>query len=405
VHVLFVHQNFPAQFGHVARELARRPGWRCTFASTRPPGESDGVRRLQYRPAGGARASTHFCSRTFENATWHAHAVYEACKAEPDLRPDLIVGHSGFGSTLFLPELYPDAPVVNYFEFYYHRHGSDLDFRPEFPPSELTRLRARSRNAMVLLDLVNCAAGYSPTHYQRDLLPAELRHKVRVIFDGVDTRLYHPRPGLPRRIAGRDISPQTRIVTYVSRGFEALRGFDVFMRAAKRVYLAHPDVLFVCVGGDRVWYGDDLDHIKHPTFREHVLARDDYDLTKFLFTGIVPHAELARLLALSDLHIYLTAPFVLSWSLMDALACGCTVLASDTPPVREVIEDGRTGLLAGFFDDAALAERALAVLREPSAFRHLGEAAAALVRDRYALARTLPELTRFLEEVRAAGPA
>jgi hypothetical protein len=159
MHVLFVHQNFPAQFGHIARHLIRTRGWSCTFVSKTPPGEVDGIRKIAYTTRGGSRETTHYCSRRFENAIWHSHGVYEACRAHPDLRPDLVVGHSGFGSTLFLPELYPDVPVVNYFEFYYHPHRSDMDFRPEFPPSELDFLRARARNAMLLLDLENCRRG------------------------------------------------------------------------------------------------------------------------------------------------------------------------------------------------------------------------------------------------------
>lgn len=397
MHVLFVHQNFPAQFGHIARHLARRPGWTCSFVSQTEPGESDGIRKIRYAPVGGARAETHYCSRTFENAIAHAHGVFEACKAQPGLRPDLIVGHSGFGSTLFLPELYPQTPVVNYFEYFYHSHQSDMDFRPEFPPAEIDFLRARARNAMILLDLTNCRSGYSPTVYQRSLFPAELRHKIAVIFDGIETDIFRRRDGLPRRIAGREIGPSTRIVTYVSRGFESMRGFDIFMKAAKRIYQSYPDVVFVVVGSDRICYGGDEKHIRHKTFREHVLAQDDYDLSRFLFTGLVPTQTLVELLSLSDLHIYLTVPFVLSWSLVDAMACGCTILASDTPPVREMIQHGKTGLLSDFFDAESLADRAVGVLRDPEAARHLGREAADLVRRRYALDITLPELIRWFE--------
>ena len=248
----------------------------------------------------------------------------------PELRPDLIVGHSGFGSTLFLPELYPAVPVVNYLEYYYHPHHSDMDFRPEFAPAEIDFLRARARNAMILLDLVNCRSGYSPTHFQRNLFPAELRHKIAVIFDGIETDVFQHRAGVPRRIGDRVIEPSTRVVTYVSRGFESMRGFDIFMKTAKRIYQRFPDVVFIVVGSDRICYGGDEKHIRHKTFREHVLAQDDYDLSKFVFTGMVPPRTLVDILSLSDLHIYLTVPFVLSWSLLNALACGCTVLASDT---------------------------------------------------------------------------
>ena len=181
MHVLFVHQNFPAQFGHVARRLVREHGWQCTVVSRNPPGSSDGVVLIHYEIKGGATEKTHYCTRSFENAVAHCHGVYEACRRHAELRPDLIVGHSGFGSTLFLRELY-DCPIVNYFEYFYRPHGSDMDFRPEFPSQELDFLRSYCRNAMILLDLENCQAGYSPTHWQRSLLPAAYADKVRVIL-------------------------------------------------------------------------------------------------------------------------------------------------------------------------------------------------------------------------------
>src|SRR5262245_8614360 len=199
MHILFVHQNFPAQFGHIADHLTRHHGFRCTFVSEKPAGRVGALERIQYRKRGGATAHGHYCSRTYENATWHAHAVYEALKARPDIRPELVVGHSGFGSTLFLRELY-DCPILNYFEYFYRPRDSDMDFRPDFPPTELGRLRARARNATLLLDLENCDLGYSPTRWQRDRLPANFHDKVRVIFDGIDTALWKPMPGLPRRL-------------------------------------------------------------------------------------------------------------------------------------------------------------------------------------------------------------
>ncbi len=401
--ILFVHQNFPAQFGHIARHLIRTQGWQCDFVSETPAGVWEGVRKIQYQTKGGARATTHYFSRTFENAVWHAHAVYQACEAIPDLEPDLIVGHSGFGSTAFLPERFPGVPIINYFEYFYRPHGSDMDFRPDFPPEPRDFLRARARNAMILLDLQTCRAGYSPTHFQRDLFPDEYRPKIDVIFDGIDTEVFRRRLGAARVIAGRQIPASTRIVTYVSRGFESMRGFDIFMRAARLVAREYPGVLFVVVGSDRVCYGGDAKHIRHATFREHVLAGDDYDMSKFLFTGTVPVSTLVDILSYSDLHIYLTVPFVLSWSLVDALACGCTVLASNTAPVVEMIADGENGLLVDFFDVEGLARRAVEVLRDPPAFRLLGERAASLVAERYALGVTLPKLLGLFERVVRGG--
>lgn len=392
MHILFVHQNFPAQFGHIASYLARTGRFKCSFVSRTAPGEVGGVRKIQYQLKGGAGASNHYFSRTFENTVWHSWGVHEACRARKDLKPNLIVGHSGFGSTLYLNELWPKTPVVNYFEYYYHTRGTDLDFRPEFPTRPVDVLRAKTRNAMILLDLQNCKTGYSPTQWQRSLFPAEYQPKIDCIFDGIDTTLFQRRLGVERKIGDRVIPPGTRIITYCSRGFEAMRGFDIFMRAAKKIYKEHPNVVFICVGSERTCYGNDQRHIKTKTFKEHVLARDDYDLSKFVFTGLVPPRTLVDIMSMGDLHIYLTVPFVLSWSLVNSLSCGCTVLASDTAPVREFVNPGKTGLLEGFYDVDRLAERAVQVIEAPEKYRHLGEAGAAMVRQRYALNKTLPKL-------------
>jgi len=398
MHVLFVHQNFPAQFGHVASYLAKEKGFRCTFVSERPAGKAGGVERIQYRTRSGATAKTHYCSRTFENAVWHTHAVYEALKARPDVRPDLIVGHSGFGSTLFLRELY-DCPIINYFEYFYRPVGSDMDFRPDFPSTELNRLRSRARNAMLLLDLENCDAGYSPTQWQRDRLPALFHDKIRVIFDGIDTELWRPYADVPRRLGNRTIPEGMRVVTYVSRGFESMRGFDVFMKVAKRLCERRDDVMFVVVGEDRICYGGDDKITGEKSFKNWVLGQDEYDLSRFIFPGRIPPPALAQLFSLSDLHVYLTVPFVLSWSLMNALACGATVLASDTPPVREMIEHEKNGLLADFFDVEGLAAAAERVLDAPEEFRHLGQAGVEMIRSRYTLSDCLAKMLELYEDV------
>jgi glycosyltransferase involved in cell wall biosynthesis len=354
---------------------------------------------IQYQPQSGATGRTHFCSRTFENQVWQSHALFETLKARPDISPELIVGHSGFASTLFLRELY-DCPIINYFEYFYRTKGTDFDFRHDLPPSEtIHALRALTRNAMLLLDLENCDAGYSPTSWQRAQLPAPYHDKVSVIFDGIDTSIWRPLENSPRQIADLTIPAEKRVVTYVSRGMESMRGFDIFMRVAKRICDLRDDVVFVVVGDDRVAYGGDLRFTGGKTFKEWVLAQDDYDLSRILFVGRVPAQDLARLFSLTDLHIYLTAPFVVSWSLIDALACGATVLASDTAPVREVIEDGRNGLLAGFFDVDALVARAIGVLDDPAAYRHLGLAGIEMVQQRYKLETCLRQMLELYERV------
>ena len=253
---------------------------------------------------------------------------------------------------------------------------------------------------MILLDLEACVAGYTPTRWQWSLLPPAWAPKVEVIHDGVDTEFWRRRPG-PRRLGDEALADDVRVVTYVARGLEAMRGFDIFVRVANRIAAAMPNVVFVVAGAERTVYGNDLRHVKTKTFKEHVLQTERPDLRRFRFLGTLPAPQLVEVLSLSDLHIHLTAPFVLSWSLLNALACECVVLASDTAPVREVIQHGETGLLADFFGVEALAEQAVRVLRDPSAYRRIAAAGRALIEERYSLDRTVPELERLFARVAA----
>jgi hypothetical protein len=180
MHVLFVHQNYPAQFRYLAPRLAREIGWRCTFA-TRNAKSPDlpGVERVVYRPRSGATRANHVCTRAFESRVGHAHGVYAALKDRPDIRPDLVVAHSGFGSSLFLPHLH-DAPVINFFEYFYRPTGRCSTYRPEVSVAEADVLRSSTNNAMLLLDLDNCDRGWCPNHAQRQWLPKEFHPKIEV---------------------------------------------------------------------------------------------------------------------------------------------------------------------------------------------------------------------------------
>lgn len=400
MHVLFVHQNFPAQFGHIADHLVKRHRFRCTFVTERRGGKVGNVECIQYKVDGGATKHNHYCTRTFENATRHALAVFDAVKAHPELKPDLIVGHSGFGSTLFLRELFPDVPIINYFEYFYRTRHSDMDFRKEYPPQPLDYLRARARNAMVLLDLDNCDAGYSPTEYQCSLFPKEFQGKLRTIFDGVDTAIWKPMPNLPREVNGFRIPDGLKVVTYATRGMESMRGFDVFMKAAKNICDRRKDVIFLIAGQDRICYGGDERFTGGKSFKDWVMSKDNYDPSRLVFLGLIPPAELAKLFNVTDLHVYLTVPFVLSWSLLNALACGTTILASDTAPVREMIENGVNGVLFDFFNVDALAELANQLLDRRDEYRVLGQQGAAIIREKYSIDVCLPKMVELYESVR-----
>jgi UDP:flavonoid glycosyltransferase YjiC (YdhE family) len=278
--------------------------------------------------------------------------------------------------------------------------GQDIGYRPETPVTESMLLRSPCRNAMILLDLENCDRGWCPNHYQRSVFPARYHDKIEVIPEGVDTHLYRRDPAARLRLGDGSPLPQgTKVVTYVSRGFELMRGFDVFMKAAKRICEAISDVIFVVVGSDRVCYGGDTQLVDEKSFKAHVLKSGNYDLSRFCFTGAVSEAALASILSVSDLHVYLTVPFVPSWSLLDAMSCSCVVLASDQACTREYVTHGVDGLLCDFFDDRAIAEHALQVLEDPPANRRLGAAARRTVEQHYALDLTLPRIKAFFEDV------
>ena len=417
MHVLYVHQNYPAQFGHVARHLVKL-GWQATFVSRTTEGNDEGIEKVAFRPPGKPAKEAHSCARGFEGMVWQCDGIYRALKQRPDIKPDLIVGHSGFGATLFLPELYPDVPIINYFEYYFRpkQPGFDWWFRRDLEElgwvvPERKCLRVRCRNTMTLLDLQQCHAAYAPTEFQRSVFPPEYLPKIRTIFDGIDRSVYHGyeerlRATSDRRrtlkINGVEIPPETRVVTYVSRGFESMRGFDMFIRAAKIIARRYPNVVFIVVGTDRVEYGFDKSYIEPKrSFRQWVMAREGegLDLAKFLFVGRLKQTTLARLLAATDLHIYLTVPFILSWSMMDAMSCGAVVLGSATPPVMEMIRDGENGLLADFFDVEGLADKAVRVLRDPAGHRPLGRAAEERIKLMYSVEAVTPEMLKMYEAV------
>ncbi len=316
-------------------------------------------------------------------------SVFDALRARPDLQPDLVVAHGGRGApTLFLKDLL-DCPIINYCEYYFATSHRDISYRIDLPPAEPAPFFPRCINAPTLASLVDCDAGYSATHWQKQSFPARFHSKIEVYFDGIDTELYRPGAAL-RRIGAVSLPQGTKVVTFVTRGLESIRGFDLFMQVADRICRQRADVLFVVVGGEEIHYGWDKLHTGSPSFKQWVLNQGDHDLSRFLFPGRILPEHLADILRLSDLHIYLSAPFVVSWSLFNAMATGVPVLASDVPPVREVIEGGVNGLLETLFDIDRLTATALNVLADPAGFAPLGIAARRTIEERYSIECCIP---------------
>ncbi|HZW29515.1 MAG TPA: glycosyl transferase family 1, partial [Isosphaeraceae bacterium] len=327
--VLFIHDAFPAQFGRLGLELTRRHGWKCRYLvqslSSCPTPTREMLQALEIHKM--PLTAEH---RSREGIPWpqiyghyldQCRTVYEVIRTTPQLRADLVVAHGGRGApTLFLRDAL-DCPIINYCEYYFATSHRDISYRVDLPPAEPAPFFPRCINAPTLATLVDCDAGYSATEWQKQSFPARFHSKIEVHFDGIERELYHPGPA-PRRVGERSIPAGTRVVTFVSRGLESIRGFDLFMRAADGIARARPDVLFIVVGGEEIHYGWDKLHTGAPSFKKWVLGRGSYDLSRFLFLGRILPEQLADILRISDLHIYLTAPFVLSWSLLNAMASG-----------------------------------------------------------------------------------
>jgi glycosyltransferase involved in cell wall biosynthesis len=398
MHVLFIHPNFPSQFFPIATHLARLPGWQATLLTSVDTSHLNlPFNHAAYHLKQGPLPKVFYNPDTLAGLMEHLPAVYYGLKSAPQLRPDLVVGHVSYGTWLYLRNLY-DCPFVGYFEILPPPFWTEaLSLRKEFPPPEDVRLFNATFHSLTYLHLHAMDAGYTPTQFQLGTAPPELRYKLRVIFDGVDANLFQRRRPRPTEFRGMSISPDTRVVTYVSRGLESIRGFDIFMKAAKIIEKEVPNTLFLIAGLERTNYGFEMHHIGKQSFKQWVLSQDNYDPARYRFLDLIPTPDLVAMLNLSDVHFYLTTPYVLSWSLINAMSCECTIVGSATAPLQEAIDDGVHGLLADFYDVGGLADRAVRVLRDPESHRHLGQNARQRVLERYESSRCNQQLVEFFQ--------
>jgi len=378
---LFIHQNFPAQFLHILRHLAAEKQHELIFLTESDKSNLAGVRKLIHRPGRLPSAGTHPHLREFEMALIRAEAVARSAKHLKALGfvPDIIIGHHGWGEMLNLNDVWPGAPLLGYHEYYYNAEGYDIGFDPEFPMDEDVAARLRAKNAVNLLALSNPGLGQTPTRFQLETYPAWAHAKLNLLEEGVNLDICKPDPALRNRVVtlgGYKVKPGERLVTYIVRDLEPYRGFHVMMRALPKLLAARPDVRVILVGGDHVSYGTKP---SKGTWREQMLNELEgrFDASRVHFAGRVQYETFVKLLQRSDAHVYLTYPFVASWSLREAMAAGCAIVASDTAPVREFIQDRKTGLLAPFLQPDVIAEKVLEMLEDDSLSRRLRKAARA----------------------------
>jgi glycosyltransferase involved in cell wall biosynthesis/parvulin-like peptidyl-prolyl isomerase len=398
--ILFLHPNFPAQFRHVAAALGQDSRHQVVFGTSRRDGHLPGVSKIIYNPAREARPETHHYVRPLENAVLQGQAVYrlaEQLKAR-GIVPDVVYGHSGWGPTLLMKDIFPNAKLLCYFEWFYHAHGADADFDPTEPLTADDEARIRFKNAPILMDLYSCDRGLSPTYWQHQQFPSEYRNKITVRHDGIDTDFFCPKPGaklvLPR--INLDLSHVKELVTYVARGMEPYRGFPQFMEAVALLQQHRRECHVVIVGENRVAYGKTLPDGK--TYKELMLEKYALDLDRIHFTGWLPYSEYLQVLQASSAHVYLTRPFVLSWSMMEALSAGCLVVGSRTASVSEVIQDGVNGLLADFFSPQEICDRIEEALTHPERMAAIRAKARETVLEHYSLSQLLPKHLRWIQQ-------
>jgi glycosyltransferase involved in cell wall biosynthesis len=397
---LFIHQNFPGQFVHVAAELARQGHEVVALGIKGRP--LPGVRFLRYQPKPPERPSAVPPAIDFETKVVRGLACGNAMVKlkKEGFEPDVIVAHPGWGEALFAKDVWPLSRLVVFAEFFYNAEGTDYSFDPEFTHDTLAaRARLRIKNSVHLHAFHAADAIYSPTQWQASQIPAEYRHKVNVIFDGIDTSLVKPDPSAIITL-GRNklrLTPQDEVLTFVNRNLEPYRGFHVFMRALPAILHRRPQARAIIVGRDEVSYGSQ--HPSGKTWREVMLAEvgAQLPLDRVHFVGALAYPDYLRMLQVSRCHVYLTYPFVLGWSCLEAMAAGKTLVASSTAPVREVAEHGQNALLFDFFDQAALADLACQVLERPAEYAHLGQAARQKVVAEYDLKTVcLPRLLKLV---------
>ncbi len=410
VDVLFVHTNFPGQFKGVAQHLAQRSGTRVHAIGSRTATLVPGINVSRYSVSAQDIAASHSLARRFELECRRAEQVmYAATQMKLNkVDPKLIFAHSGWGEAIPLRELFPQARLVVYPEFFYRTRGADVGFDSEAGQLGVDgAVRISLRNAATLLALSDADMAIAPTHWQKSLFPSEYHGKLRVIHDGIDTKRLTPgKATFTDPSTGRSFRTGDEVVTYVARNLEPYRGFHIFMRALPRIMEERPHAHILIAGGDGVSYGSPPEG--YAGWKEKLLAQLDgrLDRARLHFLGHLAYDDYVALLRVSRVHVYLTYPFVLSWSILEAMALGCIVVASDTAPVREVIDDGVTGLLTPFFDTDRLTERVVSVLANPRRHASIGRAARSQVVEAYDFERqTLPGYMRIVEEVLGAAPA
>lgn len=406
MNILFLHQNFPGQFLHLPVHLARNLGWRVVgmgdAANVASRERLPHITTIGY-PHQKTKTAGHIYLQELEEQVRRGQWALKALLRlrEKGFTPRVICAHPGWGESLFLREAFPHSKIVTYCEFFYGAENRDFGFDPEFTRVSLDHLcRLRLRNTVHLLAMETSDHLWASSQWQAGLLPSFRRPACSVIHEGIDTEVARPDPDAHFRHESLDLTAKDSVLTYVARNLEPYRGFHIFMRALPEIMARNSQTHVVIAGGDDVSYG--TRPANGTSWREKMLAEVGAELppARLHFVGKLPYRHYLSLLQISTAHIYLTYPFVLSWSCLEAMSVGCAVIASQTPPVEEVIRHNINGLLVDFFDHAALARQVSSVLQHPDEFLAIRQGARETIKDRYDLHRIcLPRQAAMLRSL------
>lgn len=407
--LLFIHQNLPGQFRHLLAWYAARPDCQVVgIGEQRRVRENagnlpSGMELIGYELPTRRPSATHAYLRSTEAAVVRGQQVARTLLAlkKRGFVPDIIYAHPGWGEALYIKDVFPATPLLCFGEFFYGADGRDFGFDPEFPGDFDGRLKLRTRNMQQLLSMEAADAIISPTEWQKASLPTALQAKVCVVHDGIDTCKVAPNASASIHLA-RDnltLTAQDEVITFVNRNLEPYRGFHIFMRALPELLQRRPNAQVIIVGGDEVSYGQ---RPSTGSYRQQMLAelQGKLDMRRIHFVGKLPYATYLNLLQVSTAHVYLTYPFVLSWSMLEAMAAGCLVVGSRTAPVSEVLRDGENGLLVDFFSPAEIVEAVCRVCEHPERMADLRKAARAEVKRDFDLHGVcLPKQVALIEHL------
>ena len=403
MNLLFIHQNFPGQFKHLAPALANA-GHDVRALAIDGAGLPQ-IPMVRYPIGRGSTRDIHPLAADFETKLIRGDACAAAAvrMRQSGYKPDVIVANPGWGESLFLKDVWPDAKLLALLEFFYAVRGLDVNFDAEFAANDIgNAARVRTKNANLLLTMDAMDWGITPTQFQHSTMPRAYRERISVVFDGIDTQIVRPNTAATITVDGKTLRAGDEVLTFVNRNLEPYRGYHQFMRALPRILRERPDATVLIVGGDEVSYGPKAPegHTWKQMFLDEVKA--DIDLNRVHFLGRIPYGAYLNVLQVSRCHVYLTYPFVLGWSCIEAMSAGCLVVGSATAPVEEVITHGKNGLLVDFFDHRALADRVIDALGQPLKYEHLRTAARAAAVERYDLAGIcLPQQLRLIERLAA----